>query len=102
MALHCLADSTDLRLFVPPHRSYSLTLQLPILSGPFSCLRDTSGTSKSFETEETLNNIEESRRARLEGRTRQYRELKREAVRAVRRDKEAQVRGVCETVDSHF
>ena len=34
MALHCLADSTDLRLFVPPHRTYSLTLQLPILSGP--------------------------------------------------------------------
>ena len=34
MALHCLTDSTDLRLFVPPHRTYSLTLQLPVLSGP--------------------------------------------------------------------
>ena len=34
--------------------------------------------------------------------TRQYRELKREAVRAVWRDKEAQVRGVCETGESHL
>ena len=32
-------------------------------------------------------------------RTGQYRELKHEAVRAVRRDIEAQVRGVCETVE---
>ena len=54
--------------------------------------------SESFLTKETLNTIEESRWAILEGRTGQYRELKREAVRAVRRDKEAQVRGVCETV----
>ena len=32
MALHWLADSTDLRLFVPPHRTYNLTLPLPVLS----------------------------------------------------------------------
>ena len=35
-----------------------------------------------------------SRRVRLEGKTGQYRELKREAARAVRRDKKAQVRGL--------
>ena len=58
--------------------------------------------SESFLTKETLNTIEESRWAILEGRTGEYRELKREAVRAVRRDKEAQVRGVCETVESHL
>ena len=52
-----------------------------------SCLRVISGTSKSFLTKETLNTIEESREARLERRTGQYRELKREAVRAVGRDK---------------
>ena len=51
-------------------------------------------------TKEDLNNIEESRRARLEGKIGQYREPKREAVRAVRRHKEAQVRRVCETVAS--
>ena len=48
------------------------------------CLPDTPGTSKSFLTKETLNIIKESRRARLEVRTGQYRELKREAVLAVR------------------
>ena len=44
----------------------------------------------------TLNIIEESRRARLEGRTGQYRELKPEAVRAVRRDRGA--RGAVESL----
>ena len=34
-----------------------------------SCLRDTTGTSKSFLTKATLNIIEESRRARLEEET---------------------------------
>ena len=77
-------------------------LQTKVLKVSESCLRHTSGTSKSFLTKETLNTIEESRRARIEKRTGQYRELKREAVRAVRRDKEAQVRGVCETVESHL
>ena len=33
MAFHCLAESKDLRLLVPPHRTYSLTLQLSVLSG---------------------------------------------------------------------
>ena len=33
MTLHYFAASTELRLYVPPHRMYSLTLQLPILSG---------------------------------------------------------------------
>ena len=32
MALLCLADSTDLRLFIPPRRTYNLTLQDPVLS----------------------------------------------------------------------
>ena len=74
-----------------------------------SCLRTsgTFGTSENFLTKETLNIIEENHRARLEARTGQYRELEREAVReegqrVVRRDKEAQVRGVCETVKSHL
>ena len=56
----------------------------------------------SFLNEATLKIVEESRRARLEGRTGAYRELKREAVRAVRKDKELQVRGVCETMESHL
>ena len=51
----------------------------------------TPGTSKTFLTKENLNIIEESCRARLLGKTGQYRQLKREAVRALRRDKEAQI-----------
>ena len=38
MAFHCLADSNDLCLFVLPHRSYRLTIQLPVFSGlPLEC-----------------------------------------------------------------
>ena len=48
---------------------------------------------ESFLTKEALNNIGESRRlTRLEDKTGQYREIKREAVRAVRQEKEVQVR----------
>ena len=60
--------------------------QTPESVGEFSARY--TGVSKSFLTKQTLNIIKESRRARLEGRTGQYRKLKREAVRAVRRDKE--------------
>ena len=52
-----------------------------------SFLRDTIGTSKGFLSKETPNIIEESRRARLDEKNGQYRELKREAVSAVGRDK---------------
>ena len=65
-------------------------------------MRSTPGTSKSLLTEETLKTFKESRRARLAWKIGQFRKLKLEAVRAVRRDKEAQVRGVCETVESHL
>ena len=58
--------------------------------------------SQSFLTKEILNVIEESRMARLERKTGRYRELKRETVRSVRRDKESQVRGVCETIESYL
>ena len=49
-----------------------------------------------------MNTVEESRRARLEGKTEQHRELKREAVRLFRRNKEGQVHGDCEAVESHL
>ena len=47
-----------------------------------------------------MNITEESRKARLEGNTGQYMEVKLETALAVRRNKEAQVRGFCETVES--
>ena len=49
-----------------------------------------------------MNTAEERRKARLECKTGLYRELKCESVRAVRRDKEARVRGVFEAVESYF
>ena len=80
----------------------STDFKTKILRVSEGCLRGTTGTSKSFMTKKTLNIIEVSRRARLEGKTGQYRELKREALRAVRRDKEAHVCGVSMVVESHL
>ena len=53
-------------------------------------------------SEETAKTIEECRRARLDGKTERYRKLRREAVRMMRGDMEARVRGLCETVESHL
>ena len=61
-------------------------------------MRSTPGTFRSVLTKETLKIIEESRWARVDGKTGRYLELKREAARALRRDKEAQLPGVCEVV----
>ena len=71
----------------------STDFKTKILRVSEGCLRGTTGTSKSFMTKKTLNIIEVSRRARLEGKTGQFRELKREE------GKGAQVRGVCEGVE---
>ena len=72
-----------------------------ILKVSKSCLRGTPRTSKSFLIK-TLNSTEVSRSARLEHKTGQYRELKCEAVRTVRRDNQAQLRGVSEVMESHL
>ena len=53
-------------------------------------------------SQETVDIIEESRKARLAGKTVLRRELRRRAVKAVRRDKEARVRELCEAVESHI
>ena len=57
---------------------------------------------QELPTKETLETLEENRGARLGGKTGQYRKLNREAVRAVRRDHEAQHHGICEVVESHL
>ena len=67
-----------------------------------TCLRVTPRTSKSFLTEETLNTIEESRKARLDVRTGQYRKLKREILTCMRRIEQAQFHGVCKVEVSHL
>ena len=54
---------------------------------------------RNFISQGTLNPIDQSRRARLNGRTELFRELRRKTVRALRMDKEAYVRGICEGVE---
>ena len=73
-----------------------------ILKVASECIRSDRRTVKGFLTQGTLDTIEKCRRARLDGEVRQYRELKRETVRAIRRDREAQVREICETVESQL
>ncbi len=57
---------------------------------------------KSFLSAETLSLVERSRRARLEGNSDLARRMKRESIRSLREDKERQVRGICESVESHL
>ena len=87
-------DSDDPETFCTDFKSKFLKMSV-------GCLRGTPGTFKSFLTKATLNIIEELRRARHEGKGGQYRELKRKALRAVTRDKEAQGCGFCETLDMY-
>ena len=48
---------------------------------------------KNFVSQETLDTIDQSRKARLNGRAELFRELRRKTVRAPRVDKKADVRG---------
>ena len=57
---------------------------------------------KNFVSQETLDTIDQSRRARLNGRAELFREVRRKIVRALRVDKEADVRGICEGVEHHL
>ena len=49
-----------------------------------------------------MDTIAQSRRARLNGRAELFRELRHKTVRALRVDKEAYVRGICEGVEHHL
>ena len=66
------------------------------------CLGTHCRAKKNFASQGTLDTIEQSRRARLNGRAQLLRELRRKTVRARRVDKEANVRGICEGVEHHL
>ena len=66
------------------------------------CLGTHRRAKKNFVSQGTLDTIVQSRRARLNGRAELFRELRRETVRALRVDKEAYVRGICEGVEHHL
>ena len=57
---------------------------------------------KNFVSQGTLDTIDQSRRARLTGRTELFRELRHKTVRVPRVDKEAYVREICEGVEHHL
>ncbi len=57
---------------------------------------------KNFVSQGTLDTIDQSRRARLNGRAELFRELRHKTVRVLRVDKEAYVRGICEGVELHL
>ena len=58
------------------------------------CLGTHRRTKKNFGSQGTLDTIDQSRRARLNGRAELFRELRRKTVHALRVDKEAYVRGI--------
>ena len=57
---------------------------------------------KNFVSQGTLDAIDQSHRARLNGRAELFRELRRKTVRALRVDKEADVRGIYEELKHHL
>ena len=66
------------------------------------CLGTHRRAKKNFVSQGTLDTIEQSRRARLNGRAELFRELRHKTVRALRVDKEAHVQGICEGVEHHL
>ena len=63
------------------------------------CLGTHRRAKTNFVSQETLDIIDQSRRAWLNGRAKLLRELSRKTVHALRVDKEAKVRGICEGVE---
>ena len=67
-----------------------------ILDVAAGCLGTHRRAKKNFMSQGTQETIDQSRRARLNGRAELFRELRCKTVRAPRVDKEAYVRGICE------
>ena len=73
-----------------------------VLDVSCGCLGTQHRVKKNFVSQRTLDTIDQSRRARLNGRAELFRELRRKTVRALRADKEAYVRGICEEAEHHL
>ena len=57
---------------------------------------------KNFVLQGILDTIDQSQRARLNGRVELFRDLRRKTASALRVDKEAYVGGICEGVEHHL
>ena len=73
-----------------------------ILDVAGGCLGTHRRAKKNFVSQGTLDTIDQSHRAKLNGRDELFRELRRKTVRALRVDKEVYVRGICERVEHHL
>ena len=76
-----------------------MTTVLDVAGG---CLRTHRRAKKNFVSQGTRDTIDQSRRARLNGRPELFRKLRHKTGRALRVDKEACVRGICEGVEHHL
>ena len=66
------------------------------------CLRTHQRAKKNFFSQGTLDIIDQSCMARHNNRAELFREVRGKTVRALRVDKEAYVRGICERVQHHL
>ena len=73
----------------------------PSLMLPVDVLELTAGQRRIL-SQGTLDTIDKSRRARLNGRAELFRELRRKTAHALRVDKEVYMRGTCEGVEHHL
>ena len=79
-----------------------IAFKTTILDVAGGCLGTHRGAKTNFVSQGTLDTIDQSRRARLNGRAELFRELSCKTVRALRADKEACVRGICEGLEHHL
>ena len=70
-------------------------LKTTVLDVNGGCLGSHHRAKNEFVSQGTLDTIDQSRSARLNGRAELFRELRRKTVCAPRVDKEADVRGIC-------
>ena len=73
-----------------------------ILDVAGGCLETHHRAKKNFVFQETLDTIQQSHRARPNGRDELFSELRHKTAHAPRADKEAYVRGICEGVEHHL
>ena len=87
--------------WVDPEELWS-AFKTTVLNVAGGCLGTHRRAKKNFVSQWTLETIDQSRRASLNGTAELFRELRCKTVRALRVDKEAYVRGICEGVEYHL
>ena len=94
-------DLGDLGALGNPEELWS-AFKTTVLDVAGGCLGAHHRAKKNFVSQGTIDTIDQSCRARLTGRAELFRELRHKTVRALRVDKEAFVRGICEGVEHHL